>query len=118
MPSDQTRALLDLGKVSLERCGGVFEDGTPFEVPVDLPHPAPLDLAAQAPGKRRDALGALAHEALGVAVLLLEMLRPQEHAKVSLERCGGVFEDGTPFEVPVDLPHPAPLDLAVGLTAG
>ncbi|MEH3148521.1 MAG: type VI secretion system baseplate subunit TssK [Methylobacterium frigidaeris] len=39
------RALLDLGKLSLERCGGVFEDGTPFDVPTDLPHPAPLDLA-------------------------------------------------------------------------
>ncbi len=36
------RDLLGLGKLALDRCDGVFEDGTPFCVPEDDPHPAPL----------------------------------------------------------------------------
>ncbi|QTL01708.1 type VI secretion system baseplate subunit TssK [Aquabacter sp. L1I39] len=36
------RELLGLGKLALDRCEGVFEDGTPFCVPEDDPHPAPL----------------------------------------------------------------------------
>lgn len=39
------RALLELGKFALDNCDGVFPDGTPFAIPSDLPHPAPLDLA-------------------------------------------------------------------------
>ena len=36
------RDLLGLGKLALDRCDGVFEDGTPVCVPEDDPHPAPL----------------------------------------------------------------------------
>lgn len=37
-------ALLALGKFGLERCSGVFEDGTPIDIPGDQALPTPLDL--------------------------------------------------------------------------
>lgn len=38
------RDLLALGKFALDRCEGVFEDGTPFAIPEDHQHPEPIDL--------------------------------------------------------------------------
>ncbi|MFG1462664.1 type VI secretion system baseplate subunit TssK [Xanthobacter sp. DSM 24535] len=38
------RDLLALGKFALDRCQGVFEDGTPFDIPEDHEHPEPIDL--------------------------------------------------------------------------
>jgi type VI secretion system protein ImpJ len=36
--------LLGVGKFAISQCRGIFEDGTPFNVPLDMDHPAPLDL--------------------------------------------------------------------------
>ncbi len=38
------RNLLGLGKFAINSCDGIFEDGTPFSIPEDDQHPAPLDL--------------------------------------------------------------------------
>src|SRR5262245_29609650 len=38
------RDLLGIGKVALRRAGGVFPDGTPFQLPDDDPLPAPIDI--------------------------------------------------------------------------
>ncbi len=42
------RALLATGKFALTMCRGVLEDGTPFSIPEDAPHPAPLELPENA----------------------------------------------------------------------
>lgn len=39
------RELLATGRFAIERCAGVFEDGTPFSMPDDTVHPAPLQLS-------------------------------------------------------------------------
>jgi type VI secretion system protein ImpJ len=39
------RELLTTGKFAVTACRGVLEDGTPFSVPEDADHPAPLDLS-------------------------------------------------------------------------
>jgi type VI secretion system protein ImpJ len=36
--------LLSIGRLAIERAAGVFEDGTPFAMPDDSAHPAPLEL--------------------------------------------------------------------------
>ncbi len=38
------RELLTTGKFAISACRGVLEDGTPFAVPEDADHPAPLDV--------------------------------------------------------------------------
>src|SRR5262245_47935690 len=38
------RDLLAIGKVALRRVGGVFPDGTPFQLPDDDPLPAPIEI--------------------------------------------------------------------------
>lgn len=38
------RALLATGKFAVTACRGILEDGTPFSIPEDCEHPAPLDL--------------------------------------------------------------------------
>lgn len=42
------RELLATGRFAIERAAGVFEDGTPFAVPDDADHPAPLRLPENA----------------------------------------------------------------------
>ena len=36
--------LLNIGKFAVARCRGVLPDGTPFSIPADADHPAPLEL--------------------------------------------------------------------------
>src|SRR6185312_13217732 len=38
------RDLLAIGKFGISACRGVLPDGTPFNVPEDAPHPAPIDI--------------------------------------------------------------------------
>ncbi|MFI5024543.1 MAG: type VI secretion system baseplate subunit TssK [Alphaproteobacteria bacterium] len=38
------RSLLSTGKFAVSTCRGVLADGTPFNIPEDVPHPEPLDL--------------------------------------------------------------------------
>src|SRR5215831_16871102 len=38
------RELLTIGKFGINTCTGVFQDGTPFAVPEDLDHPAPIEV--------------------------------------------------------------------------
>src|SRR5215469_10238944 len=38
------REMLALGKFAVDEACGVLEDGTPFSVPDDADHPAPLDV--------------------------------------------------------------------------
>ncbi len=36
--------LLGVGKFAVSQCRGIFEDGTPFNIPDDVEHPVPLEL--------------------------------------------------------------------------
>lgn len=67
------RSLLELGKFALEQCGGVFEDGTPFDIPIDVSHPQPLDLS------------------VGLTDTVVYLCLPVQHPGSAEIEIGGVF---------------------------
>ena len=42
------REMLAMGRIAIDEAEGVFEDGTPFSIPDDADHPAPLDVPENA----------------------------------------------------------------------